>query len=498
MDRIPNGRQNIPGNSVYISLLAAAALLAIGLHAGLLLQGYYSVSADESGHTLDAYHWVSSKSFGPGVWLPLYNIIVGEALQWFPDLFVTPRVISFLFGLLSLGLLVLLSHELFHDRRVDAAAAFLGAVFPPRVILAVVPLTEIMFIAVITAAMVAVARWLASPRPLPLLATSLLLAIASAIRYEGWIFAACFVVLVAAMQYRPRRTSRFPAMACLILAAFPLCWVCMHAFGGAGALAFIRVPAADFVRVRGASDLAAIQDSPAVQFLLQNAVTGNLLGGFLLIEAAAAEPRLRRWLVVPAAALLVLSAGSILFRALPNHSFWRVPAVWSILLIPFTARWVVRQAEPDPGTPGLRSGLRKAAPWFILIVLVVQCLIQLGTMSAHPNFDRDDLALGQFLSTRLDGDHRAVIETWDWKYLHILVASRHPDAFIPNSGADPLNPDRGMITRTSMDGVPRFRSLRVKFFLFRDPVVKKILDNVHELKRLGDFGDWSVYEMRDS
>src|ERR1051326_1799743 len=88
----------------------AAASLVSGWW--LVAHGFYAISADESGRTLEAYTWLAQGNLNGSVWLPLHRIIVGEALGVFPDLFTVPRAISAVFGVIALSGLMLLARSL--------------------------------------------------------------------------------------------------------------------------------------------------------------------------------------------------------------------------------------------------------------------------------------------------------------------------------------------------------------------------------------------------
>ena len=116
-----------------IWFIVFAIASAVCLNTELVMKGFYGISADESGRTLDALQWISRGTPISDVWLPFHRIVVGLGILLFHDLFITPRVISFLFGLSALTAVIWLAHELFHDRRITCLTAIAGRILPaPR------------------------------------------------------------------------------------------------------------------------------------------------------------------------------------------------------------------------------------------------------------------------------------------------------------------------------------------------------------------------------
>jgi hypothetical protein len=126
----------------------------------LFLPRLYSFGWDESARTLDAYAWAAHGTALNTAWLPFYRICVGLGLKDFPDLFLTPRIISFLYGLATIPAAAWLGHELFRSRKTTALTLTLSTFFSQRVVLSLAPLSSIMFIFMIFATMAFFARWL--------------------------------------------------------------------------------------------------------------------------------------------------------------------------------------------------------------------------------------------------------------------------------------------------------------------------------------------------
>src|SRR6185503_4918107 len=134
--------------------------LAVSLHLFFFSRGFYSIGWDESGRTLDAYEWAAHGTIMSRAWLPFYRISIGLGLKAFPDLFLTPRILTFLFGLATIPAAAWLAHELFQDRKTTLLTLTLSTFFSQRLALSLAPLSDIMFIFVSLVTMAAFARWL--------------------------------------------------------------------------------------------------------------------------------------------------------------------------------------------------------------------------------------------------------------------------------------------------------------------------------------------------
>jgi len=476
--------------------IALAFVLAFVIQLLYFQSGFYAFSADESGHVIDAYHWMLDKRPHAEVWLPFYNYVVGTALQIRPDLFLVPRIISFLFGFGALAALIGLAHELFHERRVTAAAAFLAALLPQRLLLSVVPLTEIMFMAAIAAGCLFLLRWIRTQETADLIGAAAGITCASSIRYEGWIFTACLIVYVVRETIRLRQSNPLSAhwVSVGLVLLFPLYWVILQCTGGSRPLAFLTTPGSNYAVVYGNSTAGIVRHSLPVQFLEQNALSWNILGLAGLAGMVRWNRAVRSWLWVPGGAFVIMSALSLSGRALPNHSFWRVAAVWGALLVPFTAYWIVRQ--------------RKIAPHLSVLVAVLMLIQFCGqslAMTSYADFTPAERSAGEYCDTLLTdagGSRKILVETSTWQYLHVMVASGHPDSFLYNSGRDPSYPSRPVISSSpaSEDTLLRDRSFirerNIGWLVFRSDSLKAAALADSSVRRLRDFGHWTVFGLR--
>jgi len=472
-------------------VLVLTSLLQIWVYS----RGFYSVSADESARTLDAYHWALGETPALGSWLPFHTWITGSALRLWPDLFWTPRIVSFIFGVLVVCSIAWLSHELFQSSHITVLSGLLGCLFPPRVVLSAVPLAEIMFIFLIVAGSAAFAHWLRANQARHALLSLLCFALASTVRYEGWIFAGVLLShIVYAFFKGSRKLEKGTVLgAFVVLSTFPIYWIGLYGIETGNPLGFMTSTTDRYVLRFGNSLATLVSVNVLTQFIYQNLITLNILGILSLACLSLRNSHTRSWSSVPAIALVLMSGVSLAGKALPSHSFWRIPAVWSILLLPFTAHFALR----------FSGDLLKRGKWKnvlavpAVLLLVGMFLVQTQKSTQTSGFTVDDLHAGQYIdeiaNTRSgSGTLRVLVDSSSWAYLNVEVASQHPDIFVTNSGGDPLQPQKAVISETEIDRASLMAS-GAELLLFSKQEYKDILERDGESTKLKDFGSWSLY-----
>ena len=113
-------------------------------------------------------------------------------------------------------------------------------------------------------------------------------------------------------------------------------------------------------------------------------------------------------------------------KAMPTHHSWRLAAIWSIMLIPFTAQWLYIFLSDE------RLFLKYN---FILFVLILCFFFNLQTVNySDVSFTtKKDLIIGKYINSSLkfkSPNSKIYIEGNAWDYTSLLVTSQHPDRFI--------------------------------------------------------------------
>jgi hypothetical protein len=465
----------------------AALTLALALQAFFFQRGLYSISWDEAGRTLDAWAWVNHGTT-VGDWLPLHRVLVGSALRLDPDLVITPRIVSGLFGLGAILAVGWLAHQLFRNRLTTTVALFLAAAFSQRVVLSLTPLSCIVFAPFIVASLAAFVSWLRSDRWAALVLSLGFLAAAQTLRFEGWVFAAFLVVTVFLHRYSASsslmRALTWSSAVALALSIVPLAWALDRVVDGIGLLGPVST-------VRGETPPDVI--NPIVQFVVRNARSLNLIGlvafGFLL------RGREQRFIALFAFAgfgpLIALSSALYLAGAGPTGPSWRITTVWGLLFLPFTAALLTRAWR----TAALSTNERRVsnAATALLAALFVFDAERTRRETASWAFPPADRELGAVIEdfVRRKPNTRVLIESGAFDYLNVLVASQHPHAFVANAGP-PTAPGTPILEREP--GLTA--SVCDKGFdilVFHSEGDWRWLDGRSEARAIGRFGNWAAY-----
>ncbi len=498
--RHPDSAPPFPDISLRLFFLVVAAsfVVAIALHGALYMGGLYAISADESGRTIDAIAWAHTSSILVDAWLPFYQVVTGLAIRAYNDVFLAPRAVSFVFGLLAHGALIALTWELFRRRDIAAMAAAISAVFHHRVIFGVVPLAEIMYMAALLASMAFFARRIRTGTPLSLLLCAACLAVASTIRYEAWFFGLVLAVLLCAAPLRRWKSIqlRMPEvfLALALLAVFPLWWLWQQYLYTGHPAGFLLHSPDRFAPMAGGSMLKALWHNVAVQFIVQNIATAMLIGLLPAVDLWRTNKQARLWLAVPLGALLLLSLVLLGGKGLTTHNPWRLASGWSLLVVPFTAHWLVSFAHNQRG-----SWLRK---WSLPALLVALCLYQTAIHArATSAFSKADLQTGRSLFQQKPAapEYSAItgsvlIETSDWEYLDIAIASGQPERFAYNSGADPLFPHDTLVRPGKPMDMDALKQKNIRFLLFKSAPYTFTIERDTSIAVVAHTGEWTLYD----
>ncbi len=399
----------------------SALALGAALQFWFFERGFYSISWDEAGRTLDAYQWAQDGSVKSPAWLPFYRVVVGMGLRAFPDLVLTPRIITGVFGLACIPAVAWLTVELFQNRRIALISVTLAAVFSQRIALSLAPLSSILFAFFLVSAMACLARWQRTQRSSDLFWCGIVLAVACTVRFEGWLFVPS--VLAAAWWRNPRTPRRDLVMLSAILLGFPVVEVVQDLLLQVSPVSVVMRDAQVF------SLQQVFVKNPAVEFVRVNARCLNLLGAIpLALLVWRSDSRIRGFLGVAFAPLAVLSAGLLLARAAQTGPSWRDTVAWGMLLVPFTG-WGIGALARHTRRP-LAAGLAGLA-LFAAASLHDLMRIQAESFWAFPPADR---AAGAYLSRLIETHPRTRIQIASKGFMHlnVLVASQHPESFVLN------------------------------------------------------------------
>jgi hypothetical protein len=435
-----NANKNALERPFFIAGVIAVFVFAALLQYSAFKGGLYTKSADESARTLSAYRWSQHAfSIPVRVWLPGYQMIIGLGLKVWPDLFLMPRVLNNVLGLLTLAALGSLAWILFKNRWVVLLTMILGATFGPRIVCSVIPFSEILFAFLLLIGITFFASWIEQARPARLLATAGFMTLSAGIRYEGWLFVAVMGLLSLLIIWERKkelvkRRISLAVCACFILSVVPIVWIALLVANRLNLWELFTTSGRIYAGTRAnAHSLSTLWNhGPFFQFFVQNLESLNIFGVFGAITYGVFTPKLRRWLCLPLFAFLALGILALAGFAVPAHNYWRSSLVWSLLLVPFCARWIIDQ--------GRALGRKRRNVGVVVCLLLASIFIfafhrQTVAMTKYSNMDRADVNVAKFIRSYIkkhheNGQPRFFIEWAGWHFAHVRVASQCPDAFV--------------------------------------------------------------------
>ena len=278
----------------YYKFLPFIILSAIQVY--LLDKGFYAISADESGHTLDAYKFLHGGSLF-SIWLPFTKLLYAGLFLIWDNLFWVPRIASMITSYFLVYFLMKLSKE-------PLLAGIFAATFVGVSVFSVLPLTEIYFFTFLTASF-----YLWKKKSNWVYLTIILMTMT---RFEGWLFALIFLVI-----QRDKNS--------LLFIIFPIFWVILSYFETGSMMGFI-------ISVSGRIKEVHLEQTVLYNFILINVCTFFFLGFF----------EMKKFSVIYFSSLIIWILATQITGALPSHNFWRVGLIWNILLIPLVAEFAMR------------------------------------------------------------------------------------------------------------------------------------------------------------
>lgn len=482
-----NIKENIP---FYLSITAIVALFFI-VEINLLTKDFFALSADESGHTLEAYEWYKGEGQIFSIWLPFYKVINGIALKVHYDLLVTPRIMSGLFGLLTLISLIFLTYQLFDNRVIAVLAGFLCTIFIPTAVFSILPLTEIyLFFFVITSILFSL-LWFKSEKNVFLLLTVISLGLASTTRYEAWLFTIFVFILIFFKVFNSDKT--FTQKVCLLLptalivSAFPLYWVYLSMAANENVHGFVTAVSN---RYNTGEVYSEIKNNVLYLFLSLNIVSLNIIGLASLVYLINLNAYVKKYFIILFGTLITFSALSFVIKAIPTHNHWRVAMIWCLLLIPFTAHWIHNLLDTAKTSPINKYGF---IIFFILIIFFFNSQTQQYTSLSY--FTHDEINIGKFLNKLTHDDQSKIYVMKDgsdkWRFANILVASQKPGQFVLELdnfkfiASDTISIDNDLKTELI--------SKRVKYVL----IPSKIMAQSKFLTEIKSFDEWKVFTLKE-
>ncbi|HEX8929970.1 MAG TPA: hypothetical protein VGA45_13715, partial [Actinomycetota bacterium] len=433
----------------YLAALALVLAAALVLQLGLFGIGFHRVSFDESARSLMALGLSWSNALEPYIWPPFYKVVVGLALKLWGDVFVVPRLLVGLAGLLAILALVRLSDLLFRDRSVNLLTAVLAVAFPHRLVFSVAPLSDIYgYLFILLAAGCALAWLQRGSVPQLLLGCACLFA-AETVRFEAAFFGLA-LFLVVLHRWLLRRELGFGAVAAsaALLFAFPVFWIA-DTYLWYGSLESLGFTSKQYVATFGRSIMLAFYLSPAGRNLALELVWNPLmLGGLAAIAwTASRDEGARAWAFAFGAPFLLITAMMVLSRSIPMAAPWRTTGTWALLLLPFEAMAVAHLLSwLGRGGGWRRAGGLAAAAFLLAVALLPPAVrsavyVREGMVDGHTGQPRQEREAGLYAARELErsGGGKALLDSAaNLDFLDVLAGSGEPWRFVLSHGTDPI------------------------------------------------------------
>ncbi len=500
----------------YLAALALVLAAALGIQFGLYGIGFHRVAFDESARSLMALDLSWANALEPYVWPPFYKVFVGLFLKLWGDVFLVPRLLSGLAGLLVILALVRVSDLLFGDRSVNLLTAVLAVAFPHRLVFSVAPMSDIYgYLFLLLAAGCALA-WLRRGSVPQLLLGCACLFGAQTVRFEAGFFALALFLLVL-HRWLVRRELGFGAVAAAtaLLFAFPAFWIA-DTYVWYGSLESLGLTSKQYVASFGTSRLQALYLSPAGRNLALELLWNPLMLGGLaaLAWTAARDAAARAWALAFGAPFVLITAMMVLSLSIPMAAPWRTTGTWALLLLPFEALAIVRLAA------WLGRGDRRRAAGFAAAALLAVALfppavrsavyVREGMTDGRTGQPREDRAAGLYTVRELarsGGGGKALLDSaGNLDFLDVLAGSGEPKRFVLSHGTDPLAvanaapmggpppEDRFGLARGGSDEA--FAAEDIRLLLVREPRIVAAIDAAGRWERDRAFGPWVLFRPR--
>ena len=480
-------RNIIIENKVYYLSITVIILLFITLEYFLIHKGFYAISADESGHTLDAYYWYIGQGNLFSIWLPFQKIIYAVAFYIHQDLLYTPRVISILFGLFTLITLIDFTFQIFHNQFIVLITCILGALFLPISIFSVLPLEEIYFFFFTIISLNFLFRWINTNKNIYLWLSVILSCINTTTRYEAWLFTFIIFTIISfrIIKENKSRVEKifFILVIALILSAFPIFWICLSYINTGRFTGFIN----SVVQRYGFPPLMLrIKNNVLFNFISVNVKSLNILGVIFLFSLFKKNTIIKYFTFLFGSTLIIFSITTFLMNAMPTHNFWRLAMIWSLLLLPFTSYFIYFFIE---------KGSQKKIYYigFVTVFCILAFLFTKQTIihSSYSYITKDDVSAGQLLEGLLkDNNYKVYINSYNsWDRSSIEVASQFPERFVTNLSR--YYNGIGLNINISQKLISELKEMNIHYFVLK-PYYKLEGKNLLVVKK---FKMWDIFKV---
>jgi hypothetical protein len=481
------------------ALEVMAGKVAVGMV--VLGAGFRAVSDDDFARVVLAQRFALEPKLDPTgtSWLPAPFWLYGSVMAALGRSLATARVLAFVLGVLSIGLVYLGARLLGVGRSGAVVGALVAAVIPYGALLGVATVPELPTAALCVLAIATTARPSSTLRLVG--AGALLFACLS--RYEPWALAVGFALITARDVARGELTTgpegrRVGVLALGVALLGPAAWLVHNHLAHGDALHFLARVSAYKQAVSGvgagetpleaalAYPLAIVQKEPEL------GLAAIALGAQLLASrgarALASRPA-RRAIGLALLLVVALSAAAVRGGAPTHHAGRALLVVWLLLAVFVGARGrdLLRASRG-----ALRVGLVGAA--LSLLALGVTILRPWYAHIGEFGHRQDEVAIGLAVGRLLPRGERALLEIGDYGYFAVQAGSGRPEAFVLDREVDPRTEPRPSSFASSPQLRARAQELGLRFAVGRRDAPAAVDGGLGA--PLVSVGAWGLWELR--
>jgi hypothetical protein len=328
--------------------------------------------------------------------------------------------------------------------------------------------------------------------------------LASSVRYEGWLFSfSLIIVLIVIRKLEYEKASlALISIASAIGLAFPIYWFIYQTDASGNPLNFFSSVNENYESAQGISFLTILKNNYLTRFIHHNLIYVCFPGIFASVYLFLRNSIVRKlvtFILIPFGLLILISFTG---RGLPTHNMWRIPELWNLLLIPFTAYFIqnIDQFIKRKKNVNKIFNYKNSALPFLLSILMIYYLIHIYRYTDDKNyFGKEELRIGRYVEDIIKNNpsKNILIEVPDWSFLHIITASNHPDDFykISDSGDESILRNKIISEGSSLD-LGELKEKDISFLLIKSKELKSKVQPNPFFKLRKNFKEWSLYSIR--
>lgn len=532
LDAVTRGLANLTQRPViditaptYAMAFAAVILAGAALQFAIYHAGLYSISADESARAIFAHNLTFDNAFELTFWTPLNKIMNGLALKIHDDLYVTPRILTGLLGLATIGAVMMLANRLFENRLVAVIAGVLALALPQRLILSVAPLSDMQAFFLTLFGTAFLVTWFRKGSVSDLLIACTMLLLASMVRFESWFLNALLGLYLAYRALIKRDLAFVPfVIAGALISVFPLYWLA-KIYILDGSLARLGMTTMQFTDTYGRSYVQAFKSDALVLYIKDMLTSPAVLFGTLGVTLVALkDAKVRPVILLVFAPLFILGVMMVATLSVPLAAPFRIDGMWVLLAMPFAAWLIVTAADHLRTSTMVRvfAVLVLAYIGFMASLIETHDTVKGYYANANDLIVKEDLVMGDKLRDILAHDPRNImVDAIDnLSFLNAAAVANAPERMIANVDADLVitgiystsrpkyeaDPDKTILDTYMTDKFnilggldpAQLQARNIGYLLMRNANYIAACDQNPLLEKLGTYGAWVLYEVKQS